>query len=265
MEGQDLRVRLAEALNTYGLKQVNVAKDTGIHHTTLSLWLGGRIKGSNPKIENEVEAWLNNLSVSRPKELGPVRTDITRFLRITHSQNELPGEESELIPIRIDIEIEGRRVKEAICWESQEPYFTPQSFAEILCEDLSLPQPFQKEIAGTIEKRIQRHENYNWNVGECIQIIDIEIRMENMILRDRFLWDINNKENSPEFFAQCLCADLGLGGDIAVQIAYIIRERIAYLHKHLVTMRPGSVPINAIYRDNPHEWEPKLKLLNNIM
>lgn len=37
MDNQDLRVRLAEALNAYGLKQVNVAKDTGIHHTTLSL------------------------------------------------------------------------------------------------------------------------------------------------------------------------------------------------------------------------------------
>lgn len=86
--------------------------------------------------------------------------------------------------------------------------------------------------------------------------------MENMILRDRFLWDINNKDNSPEYFAQCLCADLGLGGDIASQISYVIREKINYLQKHLMNVRGSMAPIFNFYRENPSEWEPRLKLLN---
>jgi len=40
---------------------VDVARETGIHHSTLSLWLQNKLKGSQVKIEETLEEWLKNL------------------------------------------------------------------------------------------------------------------------------------------------------------------------------------------------------------
>lgn len=47
--------------------------------------------------------------------------------------------------------------------------------------------------------------------GELIRVIKLNVRMGGYVLRDEFEWDVNNPSNSPEEFAACLCADLGLG------------------------------------------------------
>ena len=53
----------------------------------------------------------------------------------------------KLITIKIDIESEGIRYKETICWNINEPYFTPEGFAKIIAEDNGLPPVFEHEIA----------------------------------------------------------------------------------------------------------------------
>jgi len=40
---------------------------------------------------------------------------------------------------------------------------------------------------------------------ECIKIIEIDVRVDNVSLRDKFEWDINDPQNSPEDFAVLLC------------------------------------------------------------
>ena len=35
----DLKKRLQDIIYKYSIKQVNIAKETGIHHSNLSLWL----------------------------------------------------------------------------------------------------------------------------------------------------------------------------------------------------------------------------------
>ena len=52
-----------------------------------------------------------------------------------------------------------------------------------------------------------------------------------MVVRDKFEWDINNPDNSPEDFAECMCADLGLGSEFMLPIAHQIREKILELQK----------------------------------
>ena len=47
---KDTRVKIHEALQKFNIKQVDVAKETGIHHSTLSLWLQGKVKGHFIKI-----------------------------------------------------------------------------------------------------------------------------------------------------------------------------------------------------------------------
>ena len=138
MQESDLRNRLSEALKSFNLKQVQVARDTGINNATLSLWLSGKIKGSTAKLDTAIEAWLSTLSNARPKEPVALAADCSRFHRLVQRLNEQGTEPSELVPIRIDVEKDGRRIHEAFCWNVQEPYFTPEAFAALLCEDLSL-------------------------------------------------------------------------------------------------------------------------------
>jgi hypothetical protein len=43
-----------------------------------------------------------------------------------------------LIPIKIDLEIEGKRLREIFFWDKNEPYLTLESFAKILLEENNL-------------------------------------------------------------------------------------------------------------------------------
>lgn len=66
---------------------------------------------------------------------------------------------------------------------------------------------------------------------EQIRIIKLNVRVGRIVYRDQFEWDINNSENSPESFAECLCADMGLGPEFLLPITFQIREKILELQK----------------------------------
>uniref|UniRef100_A0A0K8R858 Putative swi-snf chromatin remodeling complex snf5 subunit n=1 Tax=Ixodes ricinus TaxID=34613 RepID=A0A0K8R858_IXORI len=44
-----------------------------------------------------------------------------------------------LVPIRLDMEIEGHKLRDTFTWNKNESQITPEQFAEILCDDLDLP------------------------------------------------------------------------------------------------------------------------------
>ncbi len=83
-----------------------------------------------------------------------------------------------------------------------------------------------------------------------IRIIELDVRIENVCLKDRFEWDINNPENIPEVknffikisflknfskeFALHLCNELGLNQDFVALVAYSIREQIQYHQRELL-------------------------------
>lgn len=45
------------------------------------------------------------------------------------------------------MEFEGRRFKENIYWNVEEPFLTTENFAKILAEENNLPLSFENEIA----------------------------------------------------------------------------------------------------------------------
>ena len=56
-------------------------------------------------------------------------------------------EKDELIPVRLDVEIEGKRFKENICWNVNEPFMTPEGFAKIVAEEHGLSPAFEHDIS----------------------------------------------------------------------------------------------------------------------
>lgn len=66
---------------------------------------------------------------------------------------------------------------------------------------------------------------------EQVRTISINVRVGRVIVKDKFEWDINNPDNSPEEFAECICADLGLGDEFLLPVAHQIREKVLDLQK----------------------------------
>ena len=82
-----------------------------------------------------------------------------------------------------------------------------------------------------MKKKLNQYKPLKPITGEIIRTIKLDIRINNFLLRDQFLWDINNPANSPEVFASTLIADLGLGNEFFLSIAHSIREQI---HQHWI-------------------------------
>ena len=132
----------------------------------------------------------------------------------------------QLIPIQLDIELEGRKLKDQFLWDKNEPYWDFDTFARIIVEDLNLPVSFESEIVSQLKKQVTSFRQYRQMDGELVKTIRLNVRIGNMVLRDQFEWDINNAHNSPEDFAESLCSDLGLSSEFILPISCQIREQI---------------------------------------
>lgn len=126
------------------------------------------------------------------------------------------------------------------CWNINEPYFTPEEYVKLLVAENSLLVPFETQIVDTIKKAISHHRAHRPKVEECIKIFELDIKVDNICLKDRFEWDVNDPGNSPEDFALSLAEELNLNGEFVVKIAHQIREQLLYYrrnHQHELAMK----------------------------
>ncbi|KAG2234091.1 hypothetical protein INT48_000268 [Thamnidium elegans] len=70
--------------------------------------------------------------------------------------NEQANKEETLVPVRLDVENDGYKIRDTFTWNINESTITPDQFAEITCEDLRLPVSiFVPLIATSIKDQIQ--------------------------------------------------------------------------------------------------------------
>jgi hypothetical protein len=50
---------------------------------------------------------------------------------------------------------------------------------------------FEQTISDTIKKAIMAHRPHTPKDKECIKVLELDIQYDNIILKDRFEWDIN--------------------------------------------------------------------------
>lgn len=74
------------------------------------------------------------------------------------------------------------------------------------------------------------------------KLFQLNIHVGNTSLVDQVEWDMSEKENSPEMFAQKLCAELGLGGEFVTAIAYSIRGQITW-HQRTYAFSEAPLPV----------------------
>ncbi|VDO03320.1 unnamed protein product [Rodentolepis nana] len=173
-----------------------------------------------------------------------------------------------LVPIRLDIEFDGVKLRDCFTWNRTEQLITPEQFAEILCDDLDLnPISFVPAIAQAIRQQVAGHpvENILSNQTDTRVIVRLNIHVGNMSLVDQFEWDLSEPANSPEQFAGRLCAELGLGGEFVTAVAYSIRGQLAW-HQRLYAFTESPLPtIDVVFR-SPNEadqWSPVVEVLTD--
>lgn len=111
--------------------------------------------------------------------------------------------------------MEGRKYKDSILWNINEPYFTPEQFSKLVAEENNLSTNFENEITNLIKRALSNQDSVDYVKEECIRTLELDVRVDNICLRDKFEWDISEQENSPEDFADLLCNELGLNSEFS--------------------------------------------------
>uniref|UniRef100_F6PHE6 SWI/SNF Subunit INI1 DNA binding domain-containing protein n=1 Tax=Ciona intestinalis TaxID=7719 RepID=F6PHE6_CIOIN len=174
-----------------------------------------------------------------------------------------------LVPIRLDMEVDGQKLRDTFCWNKNEQLITPEMFAEVLCDDLDLNAlTFVPLIAQAIRTQIEAFPlETNILSGQTDQrvILKLNIHVGNISLVDQFEWDMSEPSNSPEEFAAKLCQELGLGGEFVTAIAYSIRGQLSW-HQRTYAFSENPLPSVDIALRNTGEadqWCPFLESLTD--
>ncbi|ORY50861.1 SNF5-domain-containing protein [Rhizoclosmatium globosum] len=148
-----------------------------------------------------------------------------------------------LVPIRLDFELDGMKLKDAFMWNVKERFLTPKKFAEFMCEDLDVPvSMYSSLIEDSIKQQIAEHMSLLTSEvpfdADSRIVINLDILFNQYHLIDRFEWDLSSTL-TPEEFAVQLAADLGLGSEFPPLVAHAIHEQLARV-RHVVSAVSGG-------------------------
>ncbi|KAI8846554.1 hypothetical protein BC829DRAFT_363404 [Chytridium lagenaria] len=151
-------------------------------------------------------------------------------MQASYYRDQVANISENLVPIRLDIELEGYKLRDSFMWNMKERFLTPEKFAELLCEDLDVATSvFAPMIVESIKAQIQEHQLVFLSevpADEDMRItINLDIHFGTYSYRDRFEWDLSSSL-SPEEFSRILASDLGLGGEFASLAAHAIHEQL---------------------------------------
>lgn len=153
------------------------------------------------------------------------------------------------MPIRVELDTETLRVRDAFVWNLNEELITPQQFARAFCADLDIPpQPHADNVAGAIRAQLDEHapiaamdlrgalitpegtvDHFAAGPGDevpdCRVLLSLDVQIDARHLVDHVEWDLLSPL-SPEDFARGLCADMGLGGEAVPLVAHAVHEEL---------------------------------------
>ncbi|KAF9996850.1 Chromatin structure remodeling complex protein sfh1 [Modicella reniformis] len=223
---------------------------------------------STPTRHQRQQAILEKERLEKEKKVWARRPRRTRHVIISQQDLEAVADlDAILVPIRLDIDTDDYRLRDAFTWNVNEQLLSPEKFAEILCDDLDLStSKFVPEIAQSIRNQIAEFEPVAEvqvpNEGSRV-IIQLDLHVGGINLRDRFEWDIGS-ELTPEEFARQLAADLGIGGEFVSMISHEIHEQLfRFKQDRLLDRGFESEPLYSGFRpiEEGDNWSPALETL----
>ena len=154
-----LKRRLQEIMQKDGIKQVEVSRETGINISSLSLWLKGSLQGHSVKIADKVKSYLENYMSNKPR-MNSHHFSKLNYLKQPNDRiqdgtlfDQPENQFGSLIPLKIELEVEGgKRIKEVMLWDKNEPYLTLDKFTLILLQEYNLSSAYEQEIQSQIKR-----------------------------------------------------------------------------------------------------------------
>lgn len=90
--------------------------------------------------------------------------------------HENAGQQELLVPIRLDMELEGQKLRDTFTWNKNETLISPEQFAEVLCDDLDLnPITFVPAIAQAIRQQLDAYPTDNILSEQCDQRVIVKV------------------------------------------------------------------------------------------
>ena len=208
------------------------------------MWLQGKIKGHQVRIEETLEHWLENLYSNKPRF---AKSFSSRFYEVREtgivSDEEKESidtramREEEYIPIELFVDLNGKDEKINILWNLSQTSINPEQLAKIILDDYNLPASLEQELIVQIMREIDGHKkfimNYDNLTEEKICTIKLDIKSHGIQVRDSFEWDLLEESNDPVEFAKLLVFELGLPQFFENLISFEIYKQLYYFKKML--------------------------------
>ncbi|OQR89478.1 SWI/SNF-related matrix-associated actin-dependent regulator of chromatin, partial [Thraustotheca clavata] len=203
-----------EALRTrLGLRQVDVSKECGVNASMLSQWMLGRYKGNIGRINGLMESWLVSRRGGKPLDKANMQQNalatrmaegmeqlqrqqlkrpivlmehypLYKYPKTTQTSNK----ECVLVPIRLDVDVDGYRYIDSFLLNKNETDYTFATLATSLIRDLDLPDCFYAPIIESIKTQMNNaHKYLPWACTvkqESLYRIYIKLRLNDTILLD---------------------------------------------------------------------------------
>lgn len=155
-------------------------KTLGIHHSTLSLWLQGKVKGHMVKVGETIENYLDSYGMQKQSRMNTWgfqqmirnKEDIVGFSGDRKSLDEIDDNNGfgTLAPIKLDFEAEGKR-KELLLVDKNEIFITQESFIKTINEDSALSQQQEDQLLSSLKRQLNQHKVYKPIEGEFLRKI----------------------------------------------------------------------------------------------
>ncbi|KAI8069636.1 hypothetical protein BC940DRAFT_297157 [Gongronella butleri] len=243
-----------------------------------------RLRSSDDEDEDEEEENDENDDIDAALPLGLINDNaqvqsmpyIKTYRYPTQKDCDLAAKMPEiLVPIRLDLDLDDYKLRDVFVWNLNEPWLTPDMFAETLCRDVGLEvMRYAPTIAESIRNQVMDFESIyavTLPTEDNMRVdINLDLQVGKVNLRDRFEWDLANvKTKAPEEFSRQLAAEMSLGGEFVPMIAHAIREQVYRLKRQLVEdYVPGGTikeSLPTVYRhlDFAASYTPQLDVLSN--
>ncbi|KAJ3218343.1 hypothetical protein HK099_005097 [Clydaea vesicula] len=243
------------------------------------------VKGSpiptSKDLNHHILALTNNLEFkyNNKKNRKPTKFPLTSKENVKTAAH-LPA---KLIPIRLDLDIDGQRLRDTFVWNLNETLLSPEQFAIIFADDLDTPNR-----ANLVPLIAQQIRTQCLNIGAAVEddtyieddldedrseyedikiVIRLDFNIGSMNFKDQFEWPLFGTKlpPTPEDFARQLCADIGIGGQYVAIIAHNIREQVylGRLNFDEGINQPPSIKSRPFRVEGVEEyWEPELTELD---
>ncbi|OWB81029.1 hypothetical protein B5S32_g5372 [[Candida] boidinii] len=216
------------------------------------------INGRNSNLNNNdsINATIN-LTNYQGKE-APKFKPQTIFTELElNYNNSLP---ELMIPVRLNLEYQSAKISDIFMWNINETLITPNIFANLMCQELELPNSYQNQIINSISSAIEEYQqliNTPFPINELHTILNLSVSLDNQLYEDKFEWDLVNTLISPEEFADCIVSDMSLPREFKSSIAaslheLILKYKLEFLsNEQLLLYNNQNLPnSNEVYQSN---------------